>query len=227
MMIAIVKSLHININDYLVDFLQSKLLRHGVAVLLTLCAGLIIWSMVPHLVKATPIVGQAVTQHVRMDIGFSAEKIAAAHLFGQSAADAATTPVVAAAAISIKGLFYSSDKDVARAILEINGKSDVFKTGDRLPNGERLAAIGMNAVQIANGLALRAVEMEQSFGNTGSGIALEGMPNLYARQDSFPGSMPLTNTAAPVVQRLQPVTIPQTNDPISQLSALRQQLIRH
>jgi hypothetical protein len=222
-----VKSLHININDYLVDFLQSKLLRHGLAALLAVCAGLIMWSMLPHAEKATPVMTQAVTPHTRMDIGSSVEKIAAAHLFGHRAADAvAAGPTVAAATIHVQGLFFSPDKDVARAILEVNGKSDVFKTGDTLPDGEKLAAIGMNAIQIANGPALRVVEMEQSFGNASAGIALEGMPDLYAQQDAFPGSMP-ANTAPPVVQRLRPVVIPQTNDPISQLSALRQQLIGH
>ena len=79
-----------------------------------------------------------------MSLGSAVEKIATAHLFGQSdAAVSDTAPVAAAATINVQGLFYSTDKDEARAILEINGKSDVFKTGDTLPDGEKLlAAIG-------------------------------------------------------------------------------------
>src|SRR5580698_640131 len=217
-----------SLNAYIVDFLTPRYLRHGVAAVLTVCAGMIIWSMFPHPAKALPNVTQAVTAQPRPGIGSAVEKIATAHLFGSSAAGAANTaPTVTAVEINIEGLFYSTDTDMARAILDVGGKSGVFKTGDTLPDGEKLAAIGMNAVQIANGSALREVEIPQTFGNASSGIRLEGMPDLYAQQDSFPGSRPLGSTAAPVVQRLHPVAIPQGNDPLSQLRSLREQLIKH
>jgi hypothetical protein len=216
-----------NIDAYIIDFLTQRYLRHGVAALLAVCAGSIIWSMFPYPAKALPIVTNTVTVQPRPGIGSTAEKIATAHLFGNAAVDAANTaPTVDAVQISIEGLFYSTDTDMARAILDVGGKSGVFKTGDTLPDGEKLAAIGMNAVQIANGPALHEVELPQTFGNSNAGIRLEGMPDLYAQQDSFPGSR-LGNTAAPVVQRLQPVVMPQTNDPISQMQALREQLIKH
>ena len=132
---------------------------------------------------------------------------------------------VTTASITVQGLFYSEDKDMAWAILDVDGKSGIFKAGDTLPDGEHLAAVGLNAIQIANGPVLRVVEMAQTFGPS-SGIQLEGAPNLYAQQDAFPGQMP-PSTAAPVVQRLRTVSLPQTNDPISQLQSLRQQLITH
>ena len=211
---------------YLVDFLGSRYLRHGVAVALAICAGLIIWSMVPRTAKTASLTADAVTLPSRVNIGSSAEKIATAHLFGQSAAVGANAgPAVTAASITVQGVFYSDDKDMAWAILEVDGKSGIFKTGDTLPDGERLAAVGLNAIQIANGPALRVVEMAQSFGPA-SGIQLQGAPNLYAQQDSFPGQTPLP-TAAPVVQRMRPVSLPQTDDPIAQLQSLRQQLITH
>jgi hypothetical protein len=217
-----------NVNTYIVDFLTPRYLRHGVAALLAICAGLIIWSMFPHPAKTLPNATSAVTVQSRPGIGLTAQKIATAHLFGNSAADTANTaPAVTAVQISIEGLFYSTDTDMARAILDVGGKSGVFKTGDTLPDGEKLAAIGMNAVQIANGPALHEVELPQTFGNASSGIRLEGMPDLYAQQDSFPGSRPVGSTAAPVVQRLHPVAIPQGNDPLSQLRSLREQLIKH
>lgn len=164
---------------------------------------------------------------VRLNISVIAGNAAAAHIFGHDAAAAvdAVTPV-SAAAITVQALFYSTDKDMARAILEINGKADVFKSGDTLPDGEKLTAIGMNAVQVANGGSLREVELEQKFGNSGSGIFLTGMPELYATQDSFPGSGSPASTAAPVIQNLRPVMIPQGSDPITQMRALRQQLIQ-
>jgi hypothetical protein len=217
-----------NVDVYIVDLLTPRYLRHGVAALLVVCAGLIIWSMFPHPAKALSNVTQTVTVQPRPGIGSTVEKIATAHLFGSNAADSAnTTPAVTAVEISIEGLFYSTDADMARAILDVGGKSGVFKTGDTLPDGEKLAAIGMNAVQIANGPALHEVELPQTFGNASAGIRLEGMPDLYAQQDSFPGSRPLGSTAAPVVQRLHPVNIPQGSDPLSQLRSLREQLIKH
>lgn len=217
-----------NLNEYLVDLILSNYFRHGVAAVLVLCAGAIIWSIFPHAAKASANVTQTVTGPSRASIGSSVEKIAAAHLFGQSAADAADAPpAVAVATINVQGLFYSEDKDVARAILEIDGKTDVFKAGDTLPDGETLAAIGEDAVQIANGPVLRVVELPAKFGNAGSGIQLEGMPDLYAQQDSFPGSRALGRAAPPVVQRLRTVVIPQGGDPISQMRALREQLIKH
>lgn len=217
-----------NVNAYLVDFFESQYLHHSVAALLVACAGLIIWSMFPHPAKTPSNMTSAVTVQSRPGIGLTVEKIADAHLFGNAAADAGNmAPAVTAVEISIEGLFYSTDTEMARAILDVAGKSGVFKTGDTLPDGEKLAAIGMNAVQIANGPALREVDLPQTFGNASAGIRLEGMPDLYAQQDSFPGAKPLMGTAAPMIQRLRPVTIPQGNDPLSQLRALREQLIRH
>lgn len=217
--------LHIKLNAYAVDFLGSAWLRHGVSVLLAAFLGLLVWSLVPSKTKALPSSVSPATMVSRTGIGTSAEKIATAHLFGQAATSMDTAPAVAATSITVQGLFYSEDKEMAWAILEVNGKSGIFKTGDTLPDGERLAAVGMNAVQAANGPALRVVEMAQTFGPA-SGIQLDGAPNLYARQDSFPGQAPLP-TAAPVVQSMRIVSLPQTDDPISQLQALRQQLITH
>lgn len=219
---------HMNLNDYLVDFLQSKLLRGSVVAALVMCASIIVWFMLPHPSKMLALVTQSPAPHGRLDISSVAEKIAASHLFGHGDADATNTaPPVTAVEISIEGLFYSTDTDMARAILDVGGKSGVFKTGDTLPDGEKLAAIGINAVQIANGPALHEVELPQTFGNASASIRLEGMPDLYAQQDSFPGARPLAGTAAPVVQRMLPLNIPQGNDPLSQLRSLREQLIKH
>lgn len=219
-------NLHMNRSLYIVDFFGSRHIRHGVVALLTVCAGLITWSMLPHKAKSAAVLAQAVTLPSHPNIGSTADKIATAHLFGQGAAEGiAAGPAVASASITVQGLFYSPDQDMAWAILDADGKSGIFKAGDTLPDGERLAAVGMNAIQIGNGPMQRVVEMAQTFGPA-SGIRLDGLPDLYARQDSFPGQSTLS-TAAPVVQRLRTVSLPQTNDPIAQMRALREQLITH
>lgn len=211
---------------YAVDLLGSAWLRHGMSILFVAISGLLVWSLIPPKSRAAPSPVPPVMTAPHTSIAASAEKIADTHLFGQAAASALDAgPAVAAASITVQGLFYSEDKDMAWAILEVNGKSGFFKAGDTLPDGEKLAAVGMAAVQIANGPGLRVVEMAQTFG-PGSGIQLDGAPNLYARQDSFPGQAPLTTTA-PVVQTMHTVTLPQGNDPIAQMRALREQLIGH
>lgn len=218
--------LQIKLETYAVDFLGSAWLRHSVSVLLVVLSGLLMWTLVPSKSKSIPVAANTTTVSPRMSIGASAEKIATTHLFGQSPdANADAGPAVTAATITIQGLFYSDDKDMAWAILDVNGKSDIFKTGDTLPDGEKLVAVGVDAIQIANGPGMRVVEMAQTFGPA-SGIELGGVPNLYARQDSFPGQTPLS-TAAPVVPRMRTVSLPQGNDPIAQMRALREQLIQH
>jgi len=216
-----------NLAAYLVDLHRSTALRNAVYVLLATCAGLLIWPLLPRHAKTPAIAAATPAPQARLNISAIAGNAAAAHIFGQATTAADTAAPVSAASITVQALFYSTDKDVARAILEINGKADVFKSGDTLPDGEKLAAIGMNAVQIANGGALREVQLEQKFGNSGEGISLTGMPELYAAQQSFPGPGTPAATADPAVQKLRQVTIPQGGDPIAQMRALREQLIKH
>lgn len=213
-----------NFKPYLFDLLEPRRLRYPVSALLLVCASLLLWSMLPHKLKAADAPAQPTPAQVHKTAGSVAQEIATTHLFGQDPSIAAVTPVAAVANISIQGLFYSDDKELARAILEVNGKSDVFKTGDTLPDGEKLAAIGIAAVEIANGGMNRVVQLEQKFDGPAQGVRVAGVPELYAQQDSFGQNAPAG--LAPAIPTMQPVTIPQ-GDPISQMQSLRQQLIGH
>lgn len=217
---------NMHFKEHLVDFLGSRYLRYGVMGFLCLVAGTIAWAIVPHRPKTPPIHTDAVAYAPRPDAVALAQRITTDHLFGERSVDATIASSASAGAISIEGLFYSPDPDLARVILEVSGTAGVFKTGDTLPDGERVKAIGLNAVQIANGESLHEVDLDTKFGNDSPGTQLSGMPELYAQQDSFPGAAPLTGSAASVVQRLAPVMLPQTGDPLAQMRALRQQLIR-
>ena len=218
------QNFHMRLGGYLFDLIRSGAFRHGLSLLLLICASSLIWLMFPH--RSRPVVVEPSVAKTRLNISVIANRVATAHLFGTDVASAVNAePMVSASAITIQGLFYSEDKDLAWAILEIDGKSGIFKSGDMLPDGERLAAVGISAIQVANGPALREVDMAQSFGPA-SGIQLQGAPDLYAQQDPFPGQR-LQPAATPMLPHLRPVSLPQTNDPISQLHALRQQLIQH
>ena len=218
--------LHMKLEAYAVDWLGSAWLRHGMSILFVAISGLLVWSLIPLKSRAAPSPVAPVMTAPHRSIAASAEKIADTHLFGQAATSALDAgPAVADASITVQGLFYSDDKDMAWAILEVNGKSGIYKTGDALPDGEKLAAVGMAAVQIANGPGLRVVEMAQTFGPA-SGIQLDGAPNLYARQDPFPGQTPMSTTPPPI-QSMRTVSMPAGNDPIAQMRALREQLIGH
>jgi len=116
---------------------------------------------------------------------------------------------------------------VARVILEVDGKSEVYKTGDALPDGEKLAEIATMAVRLANVGTSRVIELQQVSGN-GDGIALAGADGLLNRaNDPFPGSGLPASSLSAFTPRLQPLSIPMGGDPIAKMRALRQQLIKH
>ncbi len=169
-------------------------------------------------VQAAPVVHAA-------DARLMAENIAQSHLFGQDASQAVTPAVSQVANIQVQGLLYSDDQTSALAILEIDGKTGTFKAGDMLPDGETLNAIGMTAVQIANGSIRRVIELQRDRGG-GSDILLASVEGLPSARNLFPEVNPL-NTGPVVVQRLQPVDVGIRGNPIAKMRALRQKLIKH
>jgi hypothetical protein len=225
---AMHRTINLNFSEHLPDLLGSKLLRHGVATVFALVALALIWSMIPRPVKASATTASAVAPVPRPDAVAMAGRIAEAHLFGLSPAEAEAGPAVARPAnISVRGLLYTPDPDTALAILEVDGKSGFFRTGDVLPDGEKLTAIGISAVQISNGLSKRVVEFEKQSGPGNSGILLAGMPRDDAANDPFPGLPGSVSPGGAMAPRLQPVSIPQNASPLEQMRALRQQLIKH
>lgn len=220
------RNLCFNFRDHLFDLLGSRLMRHGITLGLAALAGLILWSMLPRHSKALEAAAQPQAVVLRRDMGLVAQEIAGEHLFGIDAAAAQTrSPVAQAANINVQGLLYSEDKGTARAILEVNGRTDVFKTGDTLPDGEKLAAIGITAVELGNSRALRTIELQKSNGAAASGIYIAGV-NLAGANDPFPGSA-LAAPGAAFVQHLQTVSPNPNSNPLTQMHSLRQQLITH
>gem|GEM_PF-4966420 len=209
---------------YLVDFLGSSYPSHLISGVLGIFAVGIIWSMLPHkAVTPGALPHGAPPPHI--DASVVAQEIASSHIFGQDAAAESAIAAHPATDIKVDGIIYSDDKDSALAILDIDGKSDIFRVGDTLPDGEKILALAPTAVQLGSPGNPRVIEMQAQFGDSGSGIdsgilAAAG-PGMTGSGNPFPGMAPALPRPA-----LRPVELAQDADPLSQLRSLRQQLIR-
>jgi hypothetical protein len=211
------QSLQLKTRRYLFDFLVWTNPSHIISGVLGITAALILWSMLPHKPQTAKEV-QTVAYEPQQDPAVMAQRVAMVHLFGQ---DVTAAPAAAqvTANISVEGVIYSEDKDSALAVLKVNDKSDVYKVGDTLSDGEKLLAIAPTAVQLGSSGTPRVIELQQDFGDGASGLLLAGMPG---RSNPFPGMQAGQGAYAPV---LKPVVLSPDSDPLSQLRSLRQQLI--
>jgi type II secretory pathway component PulC len=191
---------------------------------LGIVAAVMLWSMLPHKPSVGPVLTATATPP-QPDPTVVAQEVAMAHLFGQDATTASSAAPAAAANISVEGIIYSEDKDLALAILKMDGNSDIFRIGDTLPDGEKLLAIAPTAVEIGDHGAPRVLAMQQDFGDGGGGSLLAGIDGPPGRDNPFP-SMQATMAPAAYIPALRPVLLSQNADPLSQLRSLRQQLIR-
>ena len=203
-------------------------LRHAAVLGLSLCLGSLIWSLFPHKAKTdSATTSQTSAAPVRPNAAAFAARIASAHLFGQDGA-AAAGPSAAAVTVTIEGILYSADPAAARVILNVGGKSGVFKTGDTLSDGETIATIGTTAVQLGSGISKRVVALASVWDSGPSnGIQIAGLANPSGQDQPFPGTLSFaTQIASAYAPRLQPPSIPMDADPVAQMQALRQQLVR-
>ena len=174
--------------------------------------------------------------------------IVAAHLFGQ-APTLTSVSAVAASSITVDGIVYSTQAEDSEAVLTLNAKTDIYKVGASLPDGEKVVAIDAGDVQlVANGttrvLAMSKYGSADSEGpaayaallhgtglsapEAGSASSAEvGVASAASQQPfvTMPSLLPATNVFT--AQHAQPVRIPATATPLEQLQALRQQLIQH
>lgn len=220
------KALHHNFGikgrRYLVDFFGSSYPSHIVSGTLCLVACGIVWSMVPHKTMLS-VASRSGTPTPQENAVAIAQQIASSHLFGQDPALASSTITRPASDIKVEGVIYSDDKDSALVVLNIDGKSDIFRVGDSLPDGEKVLALAPTAVQLGSPGSPRVIEMQAQFGDGGSAVlAAAGGADITGRgPSSFPGMAPALPRPA-----LRPVELSQNADPLSQLRSLRQQLIR-
>jgi hypothetical protein len=212
--------------EHLIDLLTSRTSRHAISAALALAAAGLAWSLFHGASKPTDSAPNLTIQLPNRDQARFAQDIAAAHLFGQSSSEMPDTPQKAAYAVKIDGLLYSSDPESAWAILQVDGTSGIYKTGDTLPDGETVAAIAETAVQLADGMSQRVIELQRDFGNA-TGILLAGDTGLMpSHRALFPGEQ-AANASPSFAPALQAVSLPQNADPLTQLRSLRQQLIQH
>ena len=197
-----------------------KIARWGVCACLSLGIGLILWSMLA--AQPTTLTLQAATNTPSPATGHqvvSAERIMAAHLFGEHEQDTDNSTVTQAAIITIEGILYSPDPDTARAILTVDGRDGVFKVGDILTDREKITSITLSAV----GIGTRTINLEQRIWdlNTGTSRVMSGAGDYAATSDA----RQRIRSVIVAIPSLNPVNIPVTSDPVTQLQSLRQQLI--
>lgn len=222
-------------------------LRHGVEGALGLLTALLlasIWLARTHLNTATSHV-VAPTTVSTPDL---ANTIVAAHLFGQAVAHT-SAPALTAQSISVNGIVYSTQADDSQAVLTVNGKTDLYKVGASLSDGEKLVAIDPGDIQLAVNGASRSLAISK-YGNAdsegpaayaallhGTGLSapetnpalttLPGVTSLPALHPfvGLPSPLPTSNFAT--APRAPAIRIPATATPLEQLQLLRQQLIHH
>lgn len=139
------------------DSRLGKALRYGVhAALLTLIA-LSLLSLWP---RKTTVSDQAMASMpiARAAPGVLANKIIAAHLFGQAQHKSVVTAAMAAS-ITVEGIAAANDPSDSVAILTLNGKTDEFHVNAVLPDGEELTAIDPDSVELADGSHVRRIAL--------------------------------------------------------------------
>ena len=213
---------------HLLDFTASRFSRLVICLSLAGLSSLLIWSMLSGLGKTRVAAPEDRGHYVsRPNPALVSQQVAASHIFGMdsSSPSAADTTTNHEADVEVQGILFSDDKDSAWVILEVNGKSSLFKTGDALPDGEQVIAIMERAVEIGGTSSQRTIELQQAFGNDASSILLAGETGLVSpRRPVFPGD---AQPSAPYTPLLHPVALQSNIDPLSQMRALREQLIRH
>jgi len=221
-------------------------LRHGVEGLLVLLIVAVLVSFWNPPTRAR--LGTSTAQlasPAKLSSAAMADKIIAAHLFGQapvqSVAIAAIDP-----SISVDGIVYASESEDSQVVLTINGKSDVYKVNQVLPDGETLAAIGPSDIQLTANGASRRLTLPH-YGDPGSvgpaayAALLHGMglstPSTEPASARLPGASPsdpaesftdlspVPLSRAVSIPSTQVMQIPATATPLEQLQALRAQLI--
>lgn len=227
------------------DSRAGKYLRHGVefglGVLILVLLASFWW---PHARLSEPdsvlhAVAPSTTPPADM-----ANAIVAAHLFGRAQANApAAAP--AAVPVTVEGIVYATDPGNSETVLTIAGKTNVYRVGDALPDGEKLAAIDASGIELGANGSVRRMEMAHygsadSQGPAAYAALLHGT-GLSAPTGNNPQTGPLTQvngagqTFLPNPARTlypQPVSAIHTvhlsprATPLEQLRSLRAQLIR-
>lgn len=231
------------------DSRLGKTLRYSVHTALLILIALSLLSLWPR--KAT-VSNRAVasTPMTQAAPGTWANKIVAAHLFGQ----AQQKPVVAAAmavSITVEGLAAASNPNDSVAILTLNGKTDEFHVDAVLPDGEKLTAIDPDGVELADGSNVRRIALA-TYGTPDSegpaayaallhGVGLSIPGNSVDGKQTTPGTLaavgitentepsflarPIAVLNSTPASAMHIVHIPAQATPLEQLQALRTQLI--
>ena len=213
------------------DSLAGKFVRHGTEGLLSLLIIMLLVSPWVTHKKEFHIPAAHLTTGAILAPTNMVDRIVAAHLFGQPIT-AAPVQNAAAQSISVDGIVYAESADVSQAVLTINGKTDVYKTGQHLPDGETLAAIGPNEITLAANGADHQVSLPRYGDQVSEGPVAYAA--LFHETGSSTPEMEQSLAVLPLAARTDYVSsvvsarvvgIPATTTPLEQLRALRSQLV--
>lgn len=229
------------------DSRLGKMLRYGAHGLLFVLVALVIVSMIPHRIRREGSVDMKSMPVPLKSATDTANAIVAAHLFGRAQQNLART-AAPAASITVDGIAAASDPKNSIAVLTLNGQSGEFHVGQVLPDGEKLAAINFDRVELADGSIVRRIALA-TYGTPDSqgpaaytallrGVGLSSPNN---NQQNASGSFAEAGAANNPVQSLPflPASVPNSAPlpaagivnispqatPLEQLQTLRAQLI--
>lgn len=226
------------------DSLAGQTVRHAIHAALLIMIALTLISLWPRklFLSSTMAVPAAPASVASATL---ADTIVAAHLFGQTKA-AVPKPSLAAPSIRVVGIVYASQTQDSLAVLTLNGKTDVYKDGQTLPDGETVMAVSPTEIQLTENGVTRTLPLPRygepesegpaayaallhgtglSTPETGSAAAMltTAAPSEPMQPFAPVASVPMYSSAAGL--RAPVVQIPASATPLEQLQLLRAQLI--
>lgn len=232
------------------DSHAGKFLRHGIegalGALIVLALASFWW---PQAHIAAPAGASRTKRPSALRLTDWGNVLAASHLFGQTPANTAPAVKPAASPIIVEGIVFASAAGHSEAVLTISGKTNVYRVGDALPDGEKLTAINASGIELAANGSIRRMEMAR-YGSAdsqgpaayaallhGTGLSNPGADNEQmdspAQADAADGDTGQTFLSSPArslylhaTPVARAVHLSPRASPLEQLRSLRAQLIR-
>lgn len=162
------------------DSSGERLLSRGAVFLLCLAAAFLCWSLIPRASaggsRSEAVAPPPQTSRLRATVASPPS----AHLFGAAAA-IQDIPAASAADVHIDGIVYTGDAG-SLALIAVGGVADAkaYGIGQRLPDGEAVAAIESAAVVLRQGSISRRLELDTQYADADAHFITLGADGVAA-----------------------------------------------